>query len=135
MQVIIMQKHHTDSLQFKLKMLRLEAGKSQEEFADELGISRSALANYETGKRQPDETMLQKIAVLCHIDPLFFQTRKKKPLILQEESPEESKHLKQLLQHRDAQLDISHFPLGAKLSLVEYYDFMLSIHGKVDEAD
>jgi len=130
-----MQKHHTDSIQFKLKMLRLKAGKSQEEFAKELSISRSTLANYETGKRQPDEAVLQRIALLCHIDPLFFQKRKKQPFILHEASPEDNKHLKHLLQHSDARLDISSLPLEYKISLIGYYEFMLSIHSKVDESE
>lgn len=128
-----MQKHRTDSLQFKLKMLRLESGKSQEEFANELGISRSSLANYETGKRQPDKTILEKIAMLCHIDPLFFQLRRKQPILLHEKSCEDNKHLKHLLQQQNAQLDIASLPLEYKISLIKYYEFMLSINGKVDE--
>ncbi len=130
-----MQKHHTDSLQFKLKMLRLEAGKSQEEFANELGISRSALANYETGKRQPDDALLSKIAKSYRVDPHFFQPRKKQPALLQEGFSEDTKQLKHLLQHCDAGLDISQFPLEHKISLIQYYEFMLSLHGKAEEND
>lgn len=130
-----MQKHRTDSLEFKLKMLRLKAGKSQEEFAEEIGISRSCLANYETGKRQPDNAVLCKIAERYQVDPLFFQNRKREPLILQEDSSKDTKQLKFILQHRDAGLDIASFSLDHKISLIEYYKFMLSIHGKENEAD
>ena len=67
-----MKKFQTYSFPLKLKMLRLEAGKSQEEFSSELGISRSCLANYETGKRQPSGEMISKIANLCNILPSFL---------------------------------------------------------------
>ena len=46
----------------KIKELRNEKNLSQKDMADMLGISRQALANYESGRREPDNIMLIKIA-------------------------------------------------------------------------
>ncbi len=45
-----------------LKTLRLELGKTQDEMARLLGITRGRLANYETGKRLPDTNTLNLIS-------------------------------------------------------------------------
>ena len=42
----------------RLKQLRLSSGKTQQELADELGISPSAIGMYEQGRRQPDRATL-----------------------------------------------------------------------------
>lgn len=46
----------------RLKKLRLEEHLTQEELATQLGISRSTLGMYETGKREPDFETLEVIA-------------------------------------------------------------------------
>lgn len=45
-----------------LKNLRTFQGVTQSDIADALGISQQAYANYETGKRQPDNEMLIKLS-------------------------------------------------------------------------
>lgn len=50
-----------------LKLLRKEAGMSQEDLANALEIERSTVAKYETGDRSPDVEMLCKIADVLHI--------------------------------------------------------------------
>lgn len=45
----------------QLKSLRTEKGLSQRQLADELGITRSAYANYEQGIREPDFATLAKL--------------------------------------------------------------------------
>lgn len=52
----------------RLKKLRKDSGKTQEELAPELGISRSTLGMYETGKREPDFEMLETIADFFNVD-------------------------------------------------------------------
>lgn len=47
-----------------LVRLRKQAGLSQQELADKLGVSRSRIGMYETGKREPDLDDLQKIAAV-----------------------------------------------------------------------
>lgn len=45
-----------------LKYLRKEAGLSQQQMADTLGISQQAYANYENNKREPDRQTIIKLA-------------------------------------------------------------------------
>lgn len=43
------------------KQLRLSSGLTQVEMAEKLGISRSTIGMYETGAREPDFDILEKI--------------------------------------------------------------------------
>ena len=52
----------------RLSCLRQEHHMSQQELANELGISRSAVGMYEQGKREPDFEVLDKIADLFDVD-------------------------------------------------------------------
>lgn len=64
-----------DEFALKLKMLRLELGKTQEEIADMIGISRGCLANYETGKRKPDSDTLKRIADILGVSIDYLVNR------------------------------------------------------------
>lgn len=50
-----------------LKALRLQANLSQSELAQRLGISRSAVSNYESGIRDPNYDILLKLAAFFHV--------------------------------------------------------------------
>jgi transcriptional regulator with XRE-family HTH domain len=54
----------------RLRFLRGEA--TQEEFARQVGISRSALANYETGRSTPDDFTLGRIAENAGVPNDYF---------------------------------------------------------------
>ena len=64
-----------------LKSLREESGQSQQAFAEALGISRSAVGNYEQGTREPDMETLEKIADLYNVnmDFLYGKTDIRRP--------------------------------------------------------
>ncbi len=51
-----------------LKKLRKQDGLTQEEAARQMGITRSALGMYETGKREPDFETLELIADFYNVD-------------------------------------------------------------------
>lgn len=51
-----------------LSYFRKRDGLSQQKLADALGISRSALANYEQGRREPDFETEEKIADYFNVD-------------------------------------------------------------------
>ena len=51
-----------NDLSEKIKALRDLKGWSQEELAERLGISRSAVGNYEQGTREPDFETLENLA-------------------------------------------------------------------------
>lgn len=52
----------------RLKKLRAEYSLTQDELAPKLGISRSTLGMYETGKREPDFETLETIADFFNVD-------------------------------------------------------------------
>ncbi|MDT8854628.1 helix-turn-helix transcriptional regulator [Paracoccaceae bacterium Fryx2] len=54
----------------RIRFLRGE--NTQEEFSRKVGISRSALANYESGRSLPNEYVLAQIAARCEISESFF---------------------------------------------------------------
>lgn len=109
----------------KLKKLRLENGISQKDLADELGISRSCLANYETGKRQPDNEMLVKIADRFQVlvDYLVDRTNYR-TLTLSMREIDECNRIKHKFQKQGSLLDLSALDLEGKIAVVQYYDYI-----------
>lgn len=51
-----------------LAKLRKKAGLSQQELADKIGLTRSAIGMYETGRREPDLDALKKMADFFWVD-------------------------------------------------------------------
>lgn len=51
-----------------LKSLRKEKGFTQEQLADEMGLSKSAISMYETGNRKPDYEALEAFADMFNVD-------------------------------------------------------------------
>ncbi len=120
------------NLPLKLKTLRQRAGKSQVEFAQEVHISRSCLANYEAGNRHPDNACLARIADYCHVDMDFFfdpvpagNTICREHTLKEEESLH-TKQMKSLLKNQGNCLDISSLDIEQKSKLLSYYDFIVS---------
>jgi transcriptional regulator with XRE-family HTH domain len=79
----------------RLKLLREEKGKTQQDVADALGIGRPTIAGYETKGKQPDYEKLQKLADYFNVstDYLLGRTNIKnynKMLIKEFTSPEEA---------------------------------------------
>ena len=56
----------------QLKMLRREAGISQQEFANRIGISKSSVNMYERGEREPGFDVLEQIAAYFEVDMDFL---------------------------------------------------------------
>ena len=56
----------------KIKTLRKSRKMTQEEFAEQLGVSRSTLSCYEVGQRIPNMKILQDIAHICGVGLDFF---------------------------------------------------------------
>lgn len=54
----------------RLRFLR--GDETQEVFSKRIGVSRSSLANYETGRAVPDRFKLDKIAKACGVSPAYF---------------------------------------------------------------
>lgn len=107
----------------KIKMLRIEHGISQKDLAGELGISRSCLANYETGKRQPDMDMLIRIANKFQVlvDYLIDRTDYKN---IELSLPEinECIRLKHKYNGQLLTLDLSSLTLEGKILVAQFYE-------------
>jgi len=115
----------------KLKMLRLDLGLSQEEFSQKIGISRSCLANYETGKRQPDREMICRIAQICNVSTeILTDKNSENRTRLNENNQNFKNQIKSMIQNKGNAIDISHFPAEHKISMFEFYDFICSIYRK-----
>lgn len=126
-----MYKEYDNNLPMKLKMLRMDAGLSQEEFAAKVGISRSCVANYETGKRRPDISMIRKIANVYSImtDVLIGSDLYADIALHENNRGNDPKRKKSLQPYRNT-LDISHFPAEYQISIIEYYRYIQSKHNK-----
>ena len=59
----------------RIRRLRKGRGLSQEELAARLGVSRSAVGMYETGKREPDFATWETIADLFDVDMDYLMGR------------------------------------------------------------
>lgn len=56
----------------KLKVIVEKSGKSQEEFAESIGLKKASFNHYLTGARKPSLEILQKISNEYNINPAFF---------------------------------------------------------------
>lgn len=52
----------------RLKKLRKEQGYTQQQLANLLGYSKSAISMYENGEREPELSVIQKIANILDVD-------------------------------------------------------------------
>lgn len=57
---------YRENVPTRLKEIRKKAGFTQKELAENTEISRSTIANYESGKREPDIENLCIIAYACN---------------------------------------------------------------------
>ncbi len=107
----------------KLKKMRLEHGISQKDLAKDLGISRSCLANYETGKRQPDNDMLIRIADRFQVMIDYLVDRSEyQSLPLGSTELTECVRLKQKFHDKLDSVDLSTLDFEGKIAVVEYYE-------------
>lgn len=57
-----------------LKNLRLQAGLSQQQVADALGVTKSTISKYENGLRRVNSNHLEKLSELFHVEPIYILT-------------------------------------------------------------
>lgn len=62
----------SETLQERLRLLREEAGISQEKLASALGVTRMTLAGYELGKRPPDSGFIVKVCQYFNCTPDYL---------------------------------------------------------------
>lgn len=60
------------SFSARLRQAREQAGLTQQAFADKLGVTKSAIGNYENGVSSPKWDVLVKIFDVLHVEPNFL---------------------------------------------------------------
>lgn len=64
-----------DNFAGRLKMLRREAGLTQEELGNRLDVGRSAVANWERGTRNPSPMVMRSLAVMFGVSSDYLYGR------------------------------------------------------------
>lgn len=114
-----------DKFPMKLKILRMELGKTQQEVAKTVGISRACLANYETGKRAPDWETLKRIAYtlgvsidfLVSCSEVYNTTLSEPDLKLYQNASDE-------LQKHGNCIYLNEVNLISRIELMDYYQYL-----------
>lgn len=57
---------NVNHLKIRLSAVRVNAGKTQQEMADEMGVSRVTIGNWETGKVKMKEPEIRMYAEICN---------------------------------------------------------------------
>ena len=110
-----------DSIGQRLRKLRIAHKLTQEKMANTFFITRSSIANYERGTRQPSFDLLQHIADYFKIDILY--------LLGSSENSAECDLSKDIVSAarfltKDAMLDISSLSALHKIMAIEYVNFL-----------
>jgi len=105
----------------KLKCLRIASGLTQKDLAKQLNISRSCLANYEAGKRFPDEEIMLIIANHFKVssDYLYGNSFPERVDKAQADTVYAMKKLSD-----NGHLDLTKVSPSSKIALVEFYNFL-----------
>ncbi len=106
----------------KLKQLRLAARLTQIKLAKELNVSRSCLANYESGKRFPDTDILSIISDYFKVSISYLLSEKSHASTGKNFNNDSMDLIKEI--SATGKLDISHISPLSKIALFEYYNFL-----------
>ena len=115
-------KKEEDSLKNRLRELRLSKNFNQQQMANELFISRSCWANYESGHRIPNAEMLKTIADYFEVDVNYVMGM--------ENSNRELSELLHRKMHissyftKEGHLDISDLSTISKIMLIDFYNYL-----------
>lgn len=115
----------------RLKDVRKNAGLTQAQLSEKLGITAQSYSQYETGKRNPKSETVQKIAKALGVDvDVLNPTKEERELfekaansITDEQKYKiEEKRLSNLIKHKEKMLNIS-----GKQKAVDYMDDLIKI--------
>lgn len=106
----------------KLKQLRTVSQLSQTKLADEINISRSCLANYESGKRFPSPDILDIISNYFKVSVDYLLTPCSSIFLEKDYVYDITELLKDV--SLNGKLDISGISPLSKIALFEFYNFL-----------
>ena len=107
-----------------LKSLREEKCITQDMLANVLNVSRSSVANYETGVREPDIACLEDIADFfgVSVDYLLGRSDQKQ----QDPKLEQLAQIQKILEHTGENLALDEMQRSEKMALLDFYRFLYS---------
>lgn len=110
----------------RLKALREEKGITQGHLAKMLNVSRSSVANYETGAREPDIACIEDVADLFQVSVDYLLGRSN--IRYQEKEDEKMIQLERLLMRaEDQSIVLDDMRLSDKMALLDFYHFLYSV--------
>ena len=114
------------ALTARLRLLRVMAGETQEQTAGRMNISRSCLANYETGRRIPDYNTLVLFAEHFRVNVSYLTEQVP---IGAEETAEQETELMQLVSE-SGMIDLSEVSAEGQIALLQFYRFLQELQGR-----
>lgn len=112
------------TFQTKLRELRIASGRTQEEVASELFFTRTALSNYESGKRYPSLDVLLRLAAYYNVEIDYLLRSDESPRFVDEATRRKVINFKYLIKNR--YLDLVALSDVDKLELIDYYNYLKS---------
>ena len=114
-----------DFIPKKLYQIRNASNLTQIQLAKQLNISRSCLANYETGKRFPNDEILSDIANFFNVEKNYFLKNSANKTSQHKTDAITNSALKEISE--TGMLDLSRFSLSSKMAIYEYYNYLLEL--------
>lgn len=109
----------------RIRNLRLERGMTQENVANGIGISRTCMANYETGKRHPDPLILRRLSQLLGVSVEFLiGTSKVRNYTLCEEETKDFERAIESKQGYGDVLYLSDMDSVSRVEILDYYEYL-----------
>ena len=106
----------------KLKQLRLASQISQTSLAKNINVSRSCLANYESGKRFPSADILDIISNYFKVSVDYLLTPQSSVWLEKDYNSDVTQLIKDV--SAKGKLDISNISPLSKIALFEFYNFL-----------
>lgn len=129
-----MERRKRDEFPMKLKMLRLEQGKRQEDIAELIGISRGCLANYETGKRKPDAATLEKLADILGVSIDFLVSRSMvRTVTLNEEELRIHTRANERLKEYGDIINLNEVDVISRIELIDFFQYLKNKEERKEE--
>lgn len=118
-----MKDERKDFIPKKLQQLRLASRMTQSKLASALNISRSCLANYETGMRSPDAEIIESMADFYNVESSYFTKEDIAVLSGNNTSQTTNNVIKEMIITGNLPLD--NISLTSRIALYEYYNYLL----------
>lgn len=111
-----------DTFRVRLRKLRLEAGKKQDEIAQQLGVNRSTYGEYERGKIMPPIDKLEQLARLFGVSPASLMGWDKVAEETMDKPVDLAAQIKQLRETKNITMEEISEELHIPLNLLEEYE-------------